>query len=145
MAFFRVKIFWVGIGRISIPEFGQAQRLTGFCYQWLTCLSAQGLVGFHAEAEDLSSGAECVSLTLVLGPKYVSFNWFLFQVRVFLWLALLPYTCEVLIFCRVKDWEMIAFALKLFSLILVVYSVHMHRKCAVCQTLFLVGWIQQWA
>lgn len=44
-----VKISRVRIGWISVPEFGQAQRLAGFCAQGLVVYSAQGLIGFYTE------------------------------------------------------------------------------------------------
>ena len=56
-----MKIFRVGIGQISIPELGQAQRLAVFF--------ARELAGFHAKCV---SEAKYVSSILVSGPGYVS-------------------------------------------------------------------------
>lgn len=68
-----MKIFMVGIGLISIPEFRQTQRLTGFHVQGLIGFPARGLVSSMPSW----SRAECGSLVLGSRPKCFSFTGFL--------------------------------------------------------------------
>ena len=63
-----MKIFRVGIGQISIPDLGQAQRLAVFF--------AQGLASFHAKCV---SEAKCVSSILVSRLGYISFTGLFFN------------------------------------------------------------------
>lgn len=61
-----MKVFRAGVGQISVPKLGQAQRVAGFRGQGLADFPAQGMVGFCIEF--------CCGTIAFYPVTYITFN-----------------------------------------------------------------------